>query len=128
MVVAIEHPRQQVRRIIRRHVRPTPFGLGRCRRHRRQSDLLARIQTSPRFDARTINSHLPRSHPFCQLAIGDIGEMPLEPAVETNVVIVLRHLHMPDGIYFRLVHTNNMRPSRSPRNNAPIAATTETIT
>lgn len=100
-------------------------GLGgwrrRLGRQGRYADLLARLQALVGLGPPAVNPHLAGAQVLLKQTVGDLRQMPAEPAVEPDVGLVSGHRARLNA------HRRNWRTSASPRNKAPTERITEAI-
>ncbi len=78
---------------------------------------LPRLDAVASLGALAVEPHLPRAQQLLQRAMAERGIMPLEPAIQTDAVIVLRDLDRFDA--------HRIRTIQSPANSASTDSTAE---
>ncbi|PAV93269.1 hypothetical protein WR25_01817 [Diploscapter pachys] len=98
---------------------------------RRHAQRLARLDPIARRRARAIDAQLAGPRPFGDGSEARVGQMPLEPAIQPDAVVVIADVELANAALVAAHATalpNRPRASISPANSAPIAPATDTKT
>ena len=80
---------------------------------RRHAELLANRDAVARRRARAIDAQLPGARPFRDGGEAGVGQMPLEPAIEPDAVVIGRDGELADGKLRHAVALTSASPATS---------------